>query len=296
MRPPRTSSPLDETAKTSFLALANSDPRRRIQWLRRRSIFAVRLLAIPALATGIAIDNLVLIMIPTMILWHAFYYEDFKRDIGRINAALAGPAKARPLPAAMPESSAPTVALVFRSELAKPSLTEPMFVEARHGQSDDPWYNGGGIGLTLTGLITANNGRNQARAWRTLPGGRPPGPTADRSAPDTVTDRVAELAVTCHRGFVHKVYLRDEHGRFLASLPAAGLDGKRLSALARAAGIHYGRYAVSWTAHLSQSPIQTDCFPRARTCVFFDGPDTPVAEPLWAREEGESAGPSRLHA
>jgi hypothetical protein len=160
----------------------------------------------------------------------------------------------------------------------------------RDGRSDEPWYNGGGVGLTLTGSITVTNGRDKAKAWWTLPGGRPPRPTADRSAPDTVTDRVAELAVICHRGFVRKVYFRDEHGRVLASLPAAGLYGKRLSALARAAGIHYGRYAVSWTAHLSQSPIEMDCFPRAKTCVFVAGPNTPVAELLWARGEGESAG------
>jgi hypothetical protein len=289
MRRPRTSSPLDETEKTNFLALATPDPRRRIQWLRSRSILAVRVLAIPALVTGLAVHNWFLTMIPVMILVQAVSFGDSKQGTARNTAA---PAKARPLPAA----SAPTVALVFRSELARPSLAEPMFVEARHGQSDEPWYNGGGIGLTLNGMITATNGRNQSKAWWTMPGGRPPRPTADRSAPDTVTDRVAELAAICHRGFVRKVYLRDEHGRILASLPAAGLDGKRLSALARAAGIHYGRYTVSWTAHPSQSPILMDCFPRARTCVFFNGPDTPVAEPLWARGEGESAGPSRLHA
>jgi hypothetical protein len=256
---------------------------------------------IPLALVGVAIHSSVMEVVGVMLLSFAIKSDD---GTGPSSAAPAGPTQARPLPTEWSAASAPAIALVFRAELAGPDLA-PVFVDARHDSPSEPWYHGGGIGLTLTGLITANDGRNQAKAWWTLPGavlsdddagGGDDGRTSAGAPADASNDRVAELAVICHRDFVRRVCLRDEQGRILASLPAAGLDGRRLSALARAAGIHYSRYAVSWTARPSQSPTRMDCFPRAASYAYFDGPDTSMSEQVWARGEGESAGPSASRA
>jgi hypothetical protein len=110
-------------------------------------------------------------------------------------------------------------------------------------------------------------------------------------APDAPPAAVAELAVVGYRGFVRRVYLLDEAGRRLASLPAAGLDGQRLSALARAAGILYSRYEVDRLVPYESSPVAVDCFPWSPSYVRFEGPPVPVAEDVWTVGERDGALP-----
>lgn len=262
-----------DISRVSFIEVDQRRGFRRLIPHRRALAFCA---LIPVAITGVALQNGLLVMIPVMIaLGMAF----------RLASEAEAETPARPI--RVPDSSAflPPATLLWQAKVTAPA-PEPMFVGARHPTFPYDWYHGGGIGLTRHGVVTANDGRNQAGAWEVRSG------TAPVATPSTGEPPfVAELAVVGHRGFIRRIYLRDEHGRILASLPAAGLDGRRLSALARAAGIRYCRYEAAPTIEYGSRLVAVDCFRKSPSYVSFNGPVAPVAEDVWTVGEGGVATP-----
>jgi hypothetical protein len=138
-------------------------------------------------------------------------------------------------------------------------------------------------------MVTVADGRGLIEAWDTRTGGVRKELANTRSLNTGLADavssgptRVVEVAVVEDLGHVRRVYLRNERGEQLAALPAAGLDEKRLVALATAAGIHYRRYRVASPMGYLSSPIVVNCFPLAASFVQVDGPGYPVPTQHWA--------------
>ena len=190
----------------------------------------------------------------------------------------------------------PVLTVVFRAE---PTEADPrlMSVEATLAGSANPWYSGGGLHLSANGLITAADGRGREKTWKCQTGGvhgdqlaavplyrnRGTGPARPAESGPT---RVVEIAAVGDEWSVHFLYLRNERGQQLAALPAAGLDGQRIAAFARAAGVHYRRFDIAGGADAFGSSGSADCFPPGPGFVRFDGPDLPVPQRIWTRDEG----------
>lgn len=202
---------------------------------------------------------------------------------------------ARPVPGA-----APYLPILYVAYEAVPTRAhfQAMSVAATHeGSSRFAWFSGGGLGLTRDGMITASDGRNLVMAWETQPGGvsRAVANQSDvqsglHETPQTGPTRVVEVAVVGQGSLVYAVYLRNERGEQLAALPAAGLDGRRVAALARAAGVHYRRYRVDVATPRFSGAADADCFPLAASFSRFRGPGAPVSLGTWTLGEREAAG------
>lgn len=239
-----------------------------------------------SVAAGLIFQHAWMVAYPPLIglLWWAYVFFSDKAD--------SAPG---PRPATDPYFL-PDLLLIHREAPAE-ARPAPMFVDARRaGAGRHRWFAGGGLGLSRDGSLTAADGRGLVLAWPTQSGGVVPGAlnpsrthTSLLDAAPTGPIHAVELAVVGDGVLVHSVFLRNQRGEQLAAFPAAGLDGRRLAALARAAGIHYCRYDADLIAGPFTMAFAEDCFPLAASFSRFAGPDVPVSEEVWALGETDGA-------
>lgn len=238
--------------------------------------------------TGLAVDNTALVAAPSI----AVFGWMFFRIMEAAERATPGPRRGSYRMPALP-----TLTLVYQAKTAIPH-PEPLFVQAVQLGTRDPWFTGGGIGLSRDGMITAADGRGMVKAWKTqtggvIPGLAPSGPlNGSGSGSESVAHgalKVVELAAVGDKWSIRAVHLRNRHGEQLAALPAVGLDGRRLAALARAAGIHYCRYEATFNSPFAALSTRIDYFPLAPSFSLFVGPGTAVSLALWSQGEVDAA-------
>jgi hypothetical protein len=258
----------------------------RQRWRRaKKPVFAA--VGVVSMVAGLIFQQASLVVYPPLVAlgwWAYVFFTDEARELPS------------PRPATGPYVL-PDLLLVHREEPTE-AHPAPMFVDARQpGTGRHRWFAGGGVGLSRDGLVTAADGRGLVMAWPARTGGVVPGSlntsrmhTGLPDAAATGPIHVVELAVVGDGVLVHAVFLRNERGEELAALPAAGLDGRRLAALARAAGIHYCRYHADLVAQGYSVYFAEDCFPLAASFSRFEGPALPVSEEVWAF--GEAGTPS----
>lgn len=278
---PRLSHP-PETGRVTMADLNRQTPRQRLRKARKPVMVATGAACVVA---GLVAQQAAAVVYPPLIglgWWAYVFFTDEARV--RTSKPANGP---YPLP---------DLLLVYRDEPAE-AHPAPMFVDARRaGAGRHRWFSGGGVGLSRDGLVTAADGRGLVQAWPTRTGGVVPGAlntsrmhTSLLDAATTGPIHVVEMAVVGDGTLVHGVFLRNERGEQLAALPAAGLDGRRLAALARAAGIHYRRYHADLVAGPFSLAFAEDCFPLAASFSRFEGPVTPVSEEVWTLGEADAA-------